>query len=276
MGAHVVQGRGCKVKRFTETEKWKDSWFRKLKPSSKLLWLYILDTCDNAGFWEYDLEMCAFVTKMTEEQVEGALKGLDRGLTGSKCGECFYVNNFLRHQKNTPLNPKNKAHLQIIRIIETNIRKFDKKKGAIKGLASLSGKGIGKGIGSVKVEVVYSDDFLKFWESYPRKEKKDEAFKSFSKYADLPPVDEIIAKVELFKLSDSWKDDGGKYIPMPTTWLNQRRWKEDPKANESNQSYPDCPSGSVPFEFGGKFMRHDSDGNPYPADHAAWLKEIGG
>jgi len=240
------------MKRFTETEKWKDSWFRKLQPPSKLLWLYILDTCDNAGFWEYDLEMCAFVTKMTEEQVEGALKGLDRGLTGSKCGECFYVNNFLRHQKNTPLNPKNKAHLQIIRIIEANIRKFDKKKGAIKGLASLSGKGIG----SVKVEVVYSDDFLKFWESYPRKEAKDEAFKSFSKYADLPPVEEIVAKVEQFKLCEKWRKDGGKYVPMPTTWLNQRRWKDMVPLDQPTQK----PKSGSTVGVGGQAITENING----------------
>jgi hypothetical protein len=48
------------AKRFTETTKWQDSWFRKLKAEYKLFWFYILDNCDNAGLWEYDLEVASF------------------------------------------------------------------------------------------------------------------------------------------------------------------------------------------------------------------------
>jgi hypothetical protein len=48
------------MKRFTETQKWEDPWFRKLKPEAKLLWQWILDHCDNAGVIEPDLELAAF------------------------------------------------------------------------------------------------------------------------------------------------------------------------------------------------------------------------
>jgi len=43
--------------RFTETEKWADKLFRKWKPETKLLFLFIVDNCDCAGFWEIDLEL---------------------------------------------------------------------------------------------------------------------------------------------------------------------------------------------------------------------------
>lgn len=48
------------MKRFTETQKWEDPWFRKLFPEQKLLWLWLLDRCDSAGVIEPDIELASF------------------------------------------------------------------------------------------------------------------------------------------------------------------------------------------------------------------------
>lgn len=48
------------MKRFTETQKWEDPWFRRLKPEMKLLWQWILDRCDNAGVIDPDIELASF------------------------------------------------------------------------------------------------------------------------------------------------------------------------------------------------------------------------
>lgn len=39
------------AKRFTDTEIWEQDWFIELPDKYKLLWFYIKDKCDNAGFW---------------------------------------------------------------------------------------------------------------------------------------------------------------------------------------------------------------------------------
>lgn len=48
------------MKRFTETSKWSDPWYRKLRPEVKLLMAWILDNCDNAGVIDPDLELASF------------------------------------------------------------------------------------------------------------------------------------------------------------------------------------------------------------------------
>ena len=48
------------MKRFTETQKWEDPWFRRLSPELKLLWSWLLDKCDNAGVIEPDIELASF------------------------------------------------------------------------------------------------------------------------------------------------------------------------------------------------------------------------
>lgn len=47
-------------KRFTDTEKWFDPWFRSMPPKMKCVWQYILDTCDNVGVWKLDLVGLSF------------------------------------------------------------------------------------------------------------------------------------------------------------------------------------------------------------------------
>ena len=141
------------MKRFTETQKWDDPWFREIHGSHKLVFLYILDRCNNAGFWEVDLSALAFHTKLDPKHFEGAFKALERGLQGAS--GWVWVRNFLRHQKNDDLNPANPAHRQIIALLKDQAERFpDSKslfpKGASKGLTSPIGIGKGKGKGNGK------------------------------------------------------------------------------------------------------------------------------
>jgi len=48
------------MKRFTDTDKWRDPWFRKLSSGVKLAFLFIVDNCDNAGVWDADMELADF------------------------------------------------------------------------------------------------------------------------------------------------------------------------------------------------------------------------
>lgn len=139
--------------RFTNTEKWQDNWFSNLTQLQMLLFIYLCDNCDIAGFVELNLKRFAADLNSTKDTIEGALKGLDRGLIYSKTNDCIYIRNFIKHQKNLPLNLNNKAHLGIIKRFEIYTEKFDIQdinifiEGASKGLRSPTGNGIGIGNG---------------------------------------------------------------------------------------------------------------------------------
>lgn len=47
------------MKRFTETNKWRDAWFRRLSGSAKLLWYYLLDNCDQIGLADMDFDFAS-------------------------------------------------------------------------------------------------------------------------------------------------------------------------------------------------------------------------
>jgi hypothetical protein len=111
--------------RFTNTDKWCDSWFSNLKPLEKLLFNYLCDRCDCAGFIEVITKNWASDIGETEDNIKGALEGLARGFIYSKDKDTIYLRTFLRHQKNLPLNEKNLAHLGILRKFELFKYKFD-------------------------------------------------------------------------------------------------------------------------------------------------------
>jgi hypothetical protein len=52
--------------RFTNTDKWRDSWFSELTPYEKLLFIYFCDNCDIAGFCEINSRRIAFETGLRD------------------------------------------------------------------------------------------------------------------------------------------------------------------------------------------------------------------
>lgn len=101
------------ARRFTETEKWHDVWFRKLDPNAKLVFMYLCDQCDIAGFWEIDTERAAFEIGLPVQAVEDSLDVIGEKIVRN-CKH-LWIRNFLHHQRNIPLSTANKAHLAIIR-----------------------------------------------------------------------------------------------------------------------------------------------------------------
>ena len=71
--------------------------------------------------------------------------------------------------------------------------------------------------------------FDSFWAEYPKKVKKPEALKAWAK---LKPEDggvfeKVMEGLRRWKASDQWTRDGGRFIPNPATWINNRQWEDE-------------------------------------------------
>lgn len=68
--------------------------------------------------------------------------------------------------------------------------------------------------------------FDRFWAAYPRKVGKGAAERSFERiHPDAALLDGMLRAIETQRQSDTWQRG---YIPNPATWLNQRRWEDEP------------------------------------------------
>ena len=75
--------------------------------------------------------------------------------------------------------------------------------------------------------------FNRFWTAYPAKKAKPAALKAFNRLkASEELTNQIIADIEKQKASEQWQKNGGQFIPMPATYLNQRRWEDEAETAE--------------------------------------------
>lgn len=103
------------AKRFTDTEKFSDTWYRKLSLLHKVIWEYLLAECNHAGILEnFDLEMMSFkigaeVTKNDLEIFENRIIFISE--------DVLYIPKFIEFQYGT-LNPQSKVHASVLRELD--------------------------------------------------------------------------------------------------------------------------------------------------------------
>lgn len=84
-------------KRFTDTEKWEDPWFRNLLKEYQFFWIYLLDRCDNAGVWKVDFEAAEFYLKQKCEEKEILNVFKDRVIAFDN-GQRWFIPKFITFQ----------------------------------------------------------------------------------------------------------------------------------------------------------------------------------
>lgn len=79
------------------------------------------------------------------------------------------------------------------------------------------------------IKFEYNDPlFEQFWAVYPRKIGKGKAWECWRKIRPDPTlVEKMIRTIEAFKKTRQWIREKGKFIPHPSTWLNQGRWDDE-------------------------------------------------
>jgi uncharacterized protein YdaU (DUF1376 family) len=78
---------------------------------------------------------------------------------------------------------------------------------------------------------IEDESFLKtfetFWDKYPKKTDKEKAKKIWLK--DKPNIDEVLKVLQWQKYSSEWEAENGRFIPYPSKYLLDQRWKDEEK-----------------------------------------------
>ena len=201
------------AKRFTDTDKWKKPNFRGLEAPYKLLWMYIMDDCDHAGFWIVDLEVASIRIGFNISEAD-ALNNFSELIEVAQGGSVWFIREFVDFQYGK-LNPKNRAHNSVINLLEKN---------KIKPLKSPS-KGV-KDKDKVK-DKDEDNKFEEFWDSYHKitflaKTDKEDA-KSHWNTLTSSEMDFAINKIELYFNSVSEK----KYLRKARTYLSKKTFNDE-------------------------------------------------
>lgn len=70
-------------------------------------------------------------------------------------------------------------------------------------------------------------DFLTFWLAYPDKTGKGDALKAWKK--SKPNINKVIEALSWQKTSKKWQEG---FVPNPATYLNQKRYDDEPKESD--------------------------------------------
>lgn len=120
---------------------------------------------------------------------------------------------------------------------------------ASSGPSEQSGSSLGSDLRSDHAkEPQYTPAFVRFWAAYPKKKSKGDAWKAWPRAAAY--LEAILAALEWQRASADWTKEGGKYIPHPASWLNDRCWEDEPTKVLNGTSTRDITRGWAPAMTG--------------------------
>jgi len=220
---------GVSSNRQTDCNIWDKEFFHRLDPELKIHWFYIKDKCDVAGIWEIRqhkfepetgvrLRLKEFVKYVNgqEQLVQTDEEKRVEILPGGKhlwiVGYCMfhYPNGLSQH----------------VRPYVGVIAKLNEWKLMPRVLMMYQNRGKIPPPESGLFDLPTPADFDQFWDKYPRKVGKVTALKSWQKIR--PPLDRVIAALGWQLTSPDWVKNDGQFIPYPATYLNDRRWEDQP------------------------------------------------
>lgn len=233
-------------KRFTDTDKWKDEWFKKLNPAHKLLWLYISDDCNHAGIWHVDLEIAQLrIGYESEIDKDFALELFGDKIISKDNGEKWFIPSFIEEQYGR-LNSANKVHNSVIKLLSNqgllnHIQVInegllsslqgakDKDKVKDKVQVKVTDKDNGKKI--IKIENEVTKEFREFHRHYPgRKRSVETEYENFQKkyknWQDILPL--LIPAIRNEEAERLKAQRENKFYAEPkdlSTWINNECWQ---------------------------------------------------
>ena len=143
----------------------------------------------------------------------------------------------------SPLPPKGVEEVEVIGKDPSMIEKKAEKTSLRGGyIAERQSRVLGPSSARETLSGNYIDQrFSEFWQAYPENRRKNlyRAQSAFSaSLHSLPAQEELMKSLEAFKASKEWRQDNGKFIPSPETWISERRWQDAPAFSPTAKPKP--------------------------------------
>ena len=222
------------MKRFTETTKWDDPWFRKLPMESKLFWQWLLDHCDHAGVIDPDVELAEFQIGYRKGKAN-LLESLGGRIMKLPNGKIWIVK-FMEFQY-SKLSENCPAHRPVYQSVARN------------GLDELP-KGYPKGIPTLKDKDKSTDkeedeesgppkaddlaiQSLAIWKASPppsrTRSSQKKLLAAWKAVKDRPTVAYMLATLDAWKQCEDWQKDGGQFIAGIHLWVKDEKFRDQPE-----------------------------------------------
>jgi hypothetical protein len=209
---------GDMPQRLAVTERWKDVWFTGLPDiASMMFYVYLCDDCDCAGIWEPNWRLANFLMKY-EYEPEQIFNILSPKVVKLNSGKWFLPNFVLIQYKVESveqLDPKNKAHLGVIRRLQ--------KEGLWDGRPVKPEKAVAASADLPEFDI--DTKFEEAWKAYPLRLGRKAALRHFThSVTNETQFQSLMKAMGNYKRSPNVLKENGKYIQHGATWFNN--WQD--------------------------------------------------
>ena len=234
-------------KRFTETAKWSDPWFRSLSTRHKALWQWLLDNCDCAGvLGEIDWGLVSF--QIGEScSIDDMVAFTDRV---EPCGKGWWVTKFVVFQvgqieEDTLSKPHRgvlkalaKASIPLERAMQTLTKPLPKGFQTLKDKDKDKDKDQDKDLvlvaqaqAEIPIAAQTPSQADAVWMLYPKKSGKKQAWPEIEAAIKAHGFEKIRSAVAAYADAVArWPAEEQIYVPDPVRWFKRGHYDDDPAA----------------------------------------------
>ena len=95
----------------------------------------------------------------------------------------------------------------------------------------IPGQGQGQGGKSPKIDpeelALAQTCFIRFWDEYPRKQKRKRAWEKFWKQKCHEKMKQIMRALAQQKQTEQWRKEEGRFVPLAATWIYNEQWEDE-------------------------------------------------
>jgi len=214
---------------------------------TRIMWITILAVTDADGFCNAALPGLSAVARMSLSDAEKCIKKLESPDEHSRSMEMegrriervdggWFVINYAKYRDKARIETRREYLRNKQRERRENHKSLSNSDDCQQVSTSVIKTSTNPSASASSSASVMETEFDQFWKAYPRKIGKLKARKAWNNAGTKPALVAILSAIEAHIQTDQWQRDKGKFIPHPSTWLNEGRWDDEAIINVKKRS----------------------------------------